>query len=56
MYPKLRFKEFSDAWEQRKFKDVGTVSMCKRIFKEKTDKGLYKAKNVNKGHCIFLNE
>lgn len=36
MYPKLRFKEFSDAWEQRKFKDVGTVSMCKRIFKEET--------------------
>ena len=23
---------------------------------KKTDKGLYKAKNVNKGHCIFLNE
>lgn len=36
MYPKLRFKEFDDAWEQRKFKDVGTVSMCKRIFKEET--------------------
>ena len=36
MYPKLRFKGFDDAWEQRKFKDVGTVSMCKRIFKEET--------------------
>lgn len=30
----------SDAWEQRKFRDVGSVSMCKRIFKEQTsDKG-----------------
>ena len=24
------------AWEQRKFGDVGTVAMCKRIFKEQT--------------------
>ena len=24
------------AWEQRKFGDVGTVAMCKRIFKEET--------------------
>ena len=36
MTPKVRFKGFDDAWEQRKFKDVGTVSMCKRIFKEET--------------------
>ena len=34
--PKLRFPGFTDAWEQRKFKDVGSVSMCKRIFKEET--------------------
>lgn len=34
--PELRFPEFTGDWEQRKFKDVGTVSMCKRIFKEET--------------------
>ena len=34
--PKLRFKGYVDAWEQRKFGDVGTVAMCKRIFKEET--------------------
>lgn len=22
MYPKIRFKEFYDAWEQRKFRDL----------------------------------
>jgi type I restriction enzyme S subunit len=38
--PKLRFKGFTDDWEQRKFGDVGSVSMCKRIFKdETTDEG-----------------
>ena len=26
----------SIVWEQRKFSDVGTVSMCKRVFKEQT--------------------
>ena len=34
--PEIRFKEFTDAWEQRKFGDIGTVVMCKRIFKEET--------------------
>lgn len=36
--PIRRFKEFqnADAWEQRKFGDLGSVSMCKRIFKEQT--------------------
>ena len=34
--PAIRFKGFSDAWEQRKFGDVGSISMCKRIFKEQT--------------------
>ena len=27
---------FSNTWEQRKFGDIGSVSMCKRIFKEET--------------------
>lgn len=34
--PEIRFKGFTDAWEQRKFKDLGSVAMCKRIFKEQT--------------------
>ena len=34
--PKIRFKGFTEAWEQRKFSDVGCVSMCKRIFKTQT--------------------
>ena len=34
--PKLRFKGFTDAWEQRKVGEVGSVSMCRRIFKEQT--------------------
>ena len=34
--PNIRFKGFTDAWEQRKFGDVGSVAMCKRIFKEQT--------------------
>ena len=38
--PEIRFQGFTDAWEQRKFGDIGTVSMCKRIFKNETsDKG-----------------
>ena len=34
--PEIRFKGFSDAWEQRKLGEVGSVSMCRRIFKEQT--------------------
>ena len=34
--PKIRFKGFTDDWEQRKFGDLGSVAMCKRIFKEQT--------------------
>ena len=34
--PEIRFKGFTDVWEQRKFGDYGTVSMCKRIFKNET--------------------
>jgi len=34
--PQIRFKGFTDAWEQRKLGDLGTVSMNKRIFKEQT--------------------
>ena len=34
--PKVRFKGFTDAWEQREFGEVGSVSMCKRIFKDET--------------------
>ena len=34
--PKIRFKGYTEVWEQRKFGDLGSVSMCKRIFKEQT--------------------
>ena len=34
--PQIRFKGFTDTWEQREFGDVGSVSMCKRIFKDET--------------------
>ena len=34
--PELRFKGFTEAWEQHKFKDYGSVAMCKRIFKYET--------------------
>lgn len=34
--PEIRFKGFTDAWKQCKFGDLGSVAMCKRIFKEQT--------------------
>ena len=34
--PEIRFAGFTDPWEQRKLGDFGSVSMCKRIFKEQT--------------------
>lgn len=34
--PKIRFKGYNDDWEQRKLGDIGSVSMCRRIFKEQT--------------------
>ena len=38
--PEIRFSGFTEAWEQRKFGDVGSVAMCKRIFKEQaSDEG-----------------
>lgn len=34
--PNLRFKGFTDDWEQRKLGDLGSVVMNKRIFKDET--------------------
>ncbi|WP_106449976.1 restriction endonuclease subunit S [Trichococcus alkaliphilus] len=34
--PTIRFKGFADTWEQRKLGEVGSVVMCKRIFKDQT--------------------
>ena len=34
--PSIRFNGFTGDWEQRKFGDIGSVAMCKRIFKEQT--------------------
>ena len=34
--PQIRFAGFDDTWEQCKLGEVGSVSMCRRIFKEQT--------------------
>jgi type I restriction enzyme S subunit len=34
--PEFRFKGFTDAWEQRKLGELGSVAMNKRIFKDET--------------------
>lgn len=34
--PEIRFKGFTGDWEQCKLGDIGSVSMCHRIFKEQT--------------------
>ena len=34
--PRIRFKGFTDAWEQRKLGEIGRVAMNRRIFKEQT--------------------
>ena len=34
--PEIRFKGFTEAWEQRKLGEIGSASMCRRIFKEQT--------------------
>ena len=34
--PEIRFRGFTDDWEQRKLGEIGSVSMCRRIFKEQT--------------------
>ena len=34
--PQIRFAGFNDAWEQRKLGELGSVAMCRRIFKEQT--------------------
>ena len=36
MVPEIRFSGFTDPWEQCKLGDIGSVSMCRRIFKEQT--------------------
>lgn len=34
--PEIRFAGFNEAWEQRKLGEIGSVSMCKRVFKNQT--------------------
>lgn len=38
MVPEVRFKGFTDDWEQRKLGELGSVQMNKRIFKNQTSK------------------
>lgn len=38
--PEIRFQGFHGDWVQHQFRDVGSVAMCKRVFKDETsDKG-----------------
>ena len=34
--PEIRFSGFTDDWEQRKLGEIGTVMMCRRVFKNQT--------------------
>lgn len=34
--PEMRLPGFTETWEQRKLGEIGSVSMCRRIFKEQT--------------------
>ena len=34
--PRIRFKGFEEDWEQRKLGEIGTVMMCRRVFKNQT--------------------
>ena len=34
--PRIRFKGFEEDWEQRKLGEIGSVAMCRRIFKYQT--------------------
>ena len=34
--PKIRFPGFTDSWERCKLGDIGSVAMCRRIFKHQT--------------------
>lgn len=34
--PKIRFKEFTGEWEEKKLGDLGRVTMNKRVFKHQT--------------------
>ena len=34
--PELRFPGFTDPWEQRRLGEIGSVAMCKRVYKNQT--------------------
>ena len=34
--PELRFPGFTDPWEQRRLGEIGSVAMCKRVYKDQT--------------------
>ena len=47
MYPKLRFKGFDDAWEQRKLRDIVTYKNGKGHENNQSDEGTYELINLN---------
>lgn len=57
--PELRFKEFTDEWEEKKLGEIGKVSMCKRILKEQTSQNgevpFYKIGTFGKKADAFIN-
>lgn len=58
--PNLRFKGFTDDWEQRKLGDFGKVQMNKRIFKNQTsesgDVPFYKIGTFGKNPDAYISE
>lgn len=60
LVPKVRFKGFSDPWEQRKLGDYGNIAMNRRIFKEKIstegDIPFYKIGTFGKNPDAFISQ
>ena len=56
--PRLRFRGFSEEWEQCKLGDLGSVAMNKRIFKEQTSESgdipFYKIGSFGKQADAFI--
>ncbi len=60
MVPRIRFRGFEDAWEQRKLKSFGQVLMNKRIFKQETSENgeipFYKIGTFGKKADAFISK
>ena len=45
---KIRFKGYTEDWEQRKFGDLGSVAMCKRVFKATDERTCWRKSHIYK--------